>query len=273
VGERIEPISGGLRQALLLLLLIGSSSSDSLAQYNLGTGDAMTLYRESCAGCHGPSLGGGSAGSLIDDKWINGDSDESIARSIRDGVSGTAMLAWQAALGAKQIRSLVILIREQRESDRLKALEKANTVQAGVVFKSELHAFTLEPVTEMAGILWGLDFLPDGSLLSTQLDGTLWHIVNGKRTAIAGTPNVFAASQGGLLDVKVHSRPADGDWVYLTYSEKSDRGAMTAVVRGKIKDDRWVEQQNIFRVPVEQHIDTTYHYGSRLAIAGDYLFL
>ncbi|WP_206606368.1 PQQ-dependent sugar dehydrogenase [Steroidobacter cummioxidans] len=271
MGERVESILGSSPQALLLLLLLGASSSDALAQYNIGTGGAMTLYQESCAGCHGPSLSGGSASSLIDDKWINGGSDEAITRSIRDGVSGTAMPAWQA-LSAEQIRSLVILIREQRESDRLKALEQANSVQAGAVFKSELHAFTLEPVAEMTGILWGMDFLPDGSLLSTQLDGTLWRVVNGKRTAISGTPDVLFKSQGGLLDVKVHSRPGDGDWVYLTYSEKSGQGAMTAVVRGKIKDDRWIEQQNIFRVPVEQHINTAYHYGSRLAIAGDYLF-
>lgn len=281
MSERIESIPDGTRysnwkswpvpQALLALLLIGSSSN-ALAQYNIGTGGAMTLYRESCAGCHGPALGGGSASSLVDDQWVNGDSDEAIARSIRDGVSGTAMPAWKAALSAEQIRSLVILIREQRESDRLKALEQANSVQAGAVFSSELHTFTLEAVAEMTGTLWAMDFLSDGSLLSTQLDGTLWHIVDGKRTAIAGTPTVFVKSQGGLLDVKVHSRQAGGDWIYLTYSERSERGAMTAVVRGRIKDDRWVEQRNIFRVPMEQHIDTAYHYGSRLAIAGDYLF-
>lgn len=270
MSERIESIRGG-RQALLLLL-IAFSGSDALAQFNIGTGGAMALYRESCAGCHGSSLGGGSAGSLIDDKWISGDSDESITRSIRDGVSGTAMPAWKAALSAEQIRSLVILLREQRESDRLKALEKANSVQPGAVFTSELHAFMLEPVVEMAGTLWGMDFLPDGSLLGTQLEGTLWHIVSGNRTAIAGTPDVLAKSQGGLLDVKVHSRQDEGAWVYLTYSEKSEQGAMTAVVRGKIKGAQWVEQQDIFRVPTEQHINTAYHYGSRLAIAGDYVF-
>ena len=271
MSERIESIPCAPR-ALLLLLLIGFSSSDALAQYNIGTGGAMTLYQESCAGCHGPALGGGSASSLIDDNWLHGGSDESIMRSIRDGAPGTAMPAWKSVLSAAQIRSLVILLREQRESDRLKALEKANSVQAGAVFTSELHAFTLEPVAEMTGTLWGMDFLPDGSLLTTQLEGTLWHIVDGKRTAIAGTPDVLAKSQGGLLDVKVHSRQAEGDWVYLTYSEKSEQGAMTAVVRGKIKDDRWVEQQDILRVPIEQHINTAYHYGSRLAIAGDFVF-
>jgi glucose/arabinose dehydrogenase len=159
-------------------------------------------------------------------------------------------------------------MREQRESHRLKAQEQANTVEPGRVFQSQRHAFTLQPVIEMPGILWAADFLPDGSLLTTQIDGTLWHVVDGKRTAITGTPKVYAEGQGGLLDVKVHA----SGWVYLTFAEKSDRGAMTAVVRGKIQGGRWVEQQDIFRLPPAQHIDTNWHYGSRLAIVGDYLF-
>lgn len=228
----------------------------------------MTLYRENCAGCHGANLEGGSAESLIDAEWKNGSGDEAITTSIRDGVRGTAMPAWKS-LSAEQVRSLVILMREQRESARLKAQELANTVEPGRVFRSERHAFTLEPVVEMPGILWAADFLPDGSLLTTQIDGTLWRVVDGRRTAVTGTPQVYAESQGGLLDVKVH---AASSWVYLTFAEKRARGAMTAVVRGKIRGGRWVEQQDIWRLPAEQHIDTNWHYGSRIAIAGDYLF-
>jgi glucose/arabinose dehydrogenase len=48
---------------------------------------------------------------------------------------------------------------------------------------------------------------------------------------------------------------------------------MTAVVRGRIRGGRWVDQQDIFRVPVERHINTAYHYGSRLAIVGDYVYV
>lgn len=271
MSERAESVAGGMR-ALALLSLVGVSC-ETFAQYNIGTGGAMDLYRESCAGCHGPALDGGSASSLIDGKWANGSDDEAIARSIREGVPGTPMPAWKSSLTAEQVRSLVILVREQREADRLKALEKANTVQPGAVFRSELHAFTLVPVFETTGTLWAMDFLRDGSLLSTQLEGKLWHVVDGKPTPIAGTPEVLAKSQGGLLDVKVHSSASGGEWIYLTFSEKSAQGAMTAVVRGRIKDGRWVEQQDILRVPVVQHINTAYHYGSRLAIAGDYVFV
>jgi glucose/arabinose dehydrogenase/uncharacterized protein GlcG (DUF336 family) len=256
----------------LSLIVIALAAGSAHAQFNIGTGDAMQLYQQNCTGCHGANLEGGSAGSLIDGQWKHGNSDEAIAASIRDGVPGTPMPAWSAKLSGEQIRSLVILFHEQREANRLKAQEKANTVQSGAVFQSAKHAFQLEPVIELPGILWAADFLADGSMLTTQIDGTLWRVVDGKRTAITGTPRVYAESQGGLLDVKVHADKSGDSWVYLTFAEKSDRGAMTAVVRGKISGDRWVEQQDIFRVPREQHIDTNWHYGSRIAISGDYLF-
>ena len=268
---RIASWAGGAR-ALGLLALAGVGAP-ALAQYNIGTGGARALYEASCAACHGVALEGGSAGSLLDGEWINGAGDEAIARSIRDGVPGTAMPAWGSSLTPGQIRSLVILLHEQRESDRLKALEKANTVEPGRIFESALHAFRLEPVFEQAGMLWAMDFLPDGSLLATQREGTLWQLVGGKPTAIAGTPEVFVKSQGGLLDVKVHAHGDAPPWIYLSFSEKSAQGAMTAVVRGRIREGRWVDQQDVFRVPVEKHVDTAYHYGSRLAIAGDYVYI
>lgn len=271
MSERTDPAAGGL--GALLALLLAAFAGSAVAQYNIGTGSAMDLYQGSCAGCHGATLGGGSAGSLVDDEWVVGKDDEAISRAIRDGVEGTAMPAWGSSLDAGQIRALVILLREQRDADRLKALEKSNTVQPGTVFRSERHAFTLERVAEMSGTLWAMDFLPDGSLLATQREGTLWHIVEGQRTAISGTPEVLTKSQGGLLDVKVHARGDGAPWVYLSFSEKSAQGAMTAVVRGRIREGRWVDQQDIFRVPVDLHVNTAYHYGSRLAIAGDYVYV
>ena len=258
------------RLTLSAVSLLGATTAH--AQYNIGTGGAMSLYQQNCASCHGANLEGGSAASLLDDQWKAGANDDAIAASIREGVPGTAMPAWKATLTPEQIRSLVILVREQRDSDRLKAQEKANAVERGRVVQGERHAFTLQPLIEMPGILWAADFLPDGSLLTTQIDGTLWRVVDGKAAAIAGTPAVYAESQGGLLDVKVHAPRGDAPWVYLTFAEKSARGATTSVIRGRIVNGRWVDQQDIFRLPPEQHIDTNWHYGSRLAIAGDYLF-
>ena len=51
---------------------------------------------------------------------------------------------------------------------------------------------------------WGLDFLPNGSILITERSGDLILLApDGKSTKVMGTPDVLASGQGGLLDVKV----------------------------------------------------------------------
>ncbi len=56
---------------------------------------AAGLVTQFCASCHGPTLQGGSATSLMDEDWKFGGDDASIAASIRDGRPGTPMAALQ----------------------------------------------------------------------------------------------------------------------------------------------------------------------------------
>ncbi|MCG8508442.1 MAG: PQQ-dependent sugar dehydrogenase, partial [Rhodospirillales bacterium] len=53
---------------------------------------------------------------------------------------------------------------------------------------------------------WGMAWLPDGSMLITERPGRLRLMRDGAlvEQPITGTPDVFAADQGGLLDVAVH---------------------------------------------------------------------
>src|SRR5690606_18255712 len=86
---------------------------------------------------------------------------------------------------------------------------------------------------------------------------------------IADTPQVHARGQGGLLEVALSPDFADTGWVYLVYSEprqvEGKTLSMTAVVRGRIRDHTWVDQQVIFRAPLDTYLPTHHHYGSRLA--------
>ena len=76
---------------ILIFLLLLPLAAD--AQNRSGEGDVRELYDQNCAGCHGDDLGGGSGSSLVDDEWIDGDSDEAIAAAIRSSSVATITVA------------------------------------------------------------------------------------------------------------------------------------------------------------------------------------
>ena len=68
---------------------------------------------------------------------------------------------------------------------------------------------------------WSLTFLPNGDMLVTERPGRLRIVRNGTLDPqpIAGTPEVWATGQGGLLEVLPHPRFSENRWLYLTYSK------------------------------------------------------
>ena len=125
---------------------------------------------------------------------------------------------------------------------------------------------------------WGIDFLPNGDMLVTEIQGKLYRIVNGKATEIKGVPAVVAEGQGGLMDVKVHPKYATNGWIYLTYSkggqqnEKGQELATTALVRAKIENNQLTQIQELF--VAEPWSTLRHHYGSRIVFDQQgYLYL
>ncbi|MDA0874001.1 MAG: PQQ-dependent sugar dehydrogenase [Bacteroidetes bacterium] len=121
--------------------------------------------------------------------------------------------------------------------------------------------------------LWGFAFLPDGSILATELPGRLRMIHEGghvMEAPIAGTPEVFARGQGGLLDVVLHPDFERNQLVYLTYAKPVDGNSTTAVARGRLDGMQLVDVADIFVADSRGRG----HYGSRLAFdAEGYLFV
>lgn len=248
-----------------------------LGQSKIGTGSIKELYTLNCATCHGQEMEGGLGSSLIDDVWKYGSSDAEIGKVIRDGVPEMGMVPWKDVLSDEEIRALIILMREQKllaESSGI--LEKVKPL--GGVFSTEHHNFRLEKIAEVDGVLWSIAFLPDDSILMTQRSGKLWHLRDGKKHEITGTPNVWATGQGGLLEVAPHPEYEKNGWIYLSFSEHvgamvdGKEAAMTAVVRGKIRNDKWVSEEEIFRAPAKFHVNKGGHFGSRFVFKDGYLF-
>jgi aldose sugar dehydrogenase len=236
--------------------------------------DVRQVYQESCATCHGEQLQGGLGGNLVDDLWKHGADDENIARVIREGVAENGMPAFGATLDDPQVRALVVYIREMGAKAEL-AQRDFNRPTPTTISRSEAHSFRLEVITDQLEVPWSMAFLPDGRMLVTEREGRLRVIENGRLQAnpVAGTPEVWARGQGGLLAVAVHPEYATNGWIYLAFSDPGPGGsAMTAIVRGRLRDGKWTDQQEIFRVPAALYKRGGVHFGCRLVFHDGYLF-
>ena len=154
------------------------------------------------------------------------------------------MVAFKDVLTEQQIWELVLLIRRQ-EAD---AREHPPTIvdPDGQVIRSEKQAFKIEVVARDLETPWGIAFLPDGRMLVTERPGRLRIVEKGRLLAepVAGTPKPWAVQDGGLLDVEVHPRYAENGWIYLSYAAPGPGDtSMTAIVRGRLRDHRWVDEQ------------------------------
>ncbi|WP_420573246.1 PQQ-dependent sugar dehydrogenase [Kordia sp.] len=124
-------------------------------------------------------------------------------------------------------------------------------------------------VVDGIDVPWGMTWLPDESMLVTDRSGTLYHVKDGKKTAIKNVPEVFARNQGGLLDVMIHPKYKDNGWIYITYSivDKKEKGSHTALIRAKLKDNALTSIEKLYQG--SPNVKTAHHFGSRIAFDAD----
>jgi glucose/arabinose dehydrogenase len=136
--------------------------------------------------------------------------------------------------------------------------------------RSQRHNFRIVTVATGFDHPWGLALLPNGDMLVTERSGKLRIIRSGKLDAkpIEGVPEVYAAGQGGLLDVVLHPDFESNRLVYLSYASRGSGGAGTEVARGRLSGKRLEGVEVIFRV-APKTAGSRNHYGSRLLFAPD----
>ncbi len=146
--------------------------------------------------------------------------------------------------------------------------EVAGTPEAGAPEAGELGRGKLETAYQIRAIAsgldhpWGMDWLPDGSLLITERPGHVVHWRNGSLRPIDGVPPVLAKGQGGLLDIAIHPQFAENRLVYFTYAAGTPNANRTQVARATLEDDRLTGWEVIFSV--SQNKPGTQHFGARL---------
>jgi glucose/arabinose dehydrogenase/galactose mutarotase-like enzyme len=219
-----------------------------------------------CATCHGATLTGGSGPNLLDDRWNHGGDNASLLRSLSNGWPATGMPAFRDAFTPAELNALVGFIKHQGAEYAAGRITAPPPPPPENV-ESERQTFRVETWIDGLDTPWGMAFLPDGRLLVTERAGRLRVVENDKllATPIQGTPAVHYVQDGGLLDVIVHPDYAKNGWVYLAYAEdgKTADTSMTVVIRGRIHDGQWVDQETLFKADQKYYSKDNSHFGCR----------
>ena len=114
---------------------------------------------------------------------------------------------------------------------------------------------------------WGSTFVSQNNILVTEKGGSikLVNVKNKNINLINHNLNFLEHGQGGLLDILFNK-----NFVYVAYTEnRGNWKTSTSIAKAKFNNKDLIFE-NIFQA--NPPIDSGYHFGSRLAIKGNYLF-
>lgn len=124
--------------------------------------------------------------------------------------------------------------------------------------------YAYEVVVPGLDIAWGMDFLPDGSMLITEKSGELIHFKNGQKQQVQGAPEVYNRGQGGFLDVALSPNYQSDGWIYFTYASSAGEGegGNTELMRGKLENNQLTNKEVLYKaIP---NSTRGQHFGSRI---------
>jgi glucose/arabinose dehydrogenase len=151
----------------------------------------------------------------------------------------------------------------------LLAFAASGQVNDTTIVTPDQESWTAELVVPELEIPWGMAFLPDGSILITEIKGTLIHFKDGVKAEIKNVPKISARGQGGFLDIVLHPDYKQNGWIYFTYSspEGKESGANTALMRAKLINGLLEQQEILYKA--EPNTTKAHHFGSRIVFDRD----
>ena len=132
--------------------------------------------------------------------------------------------------------------------------------------KSYSNNYTLTNIIELDEP-WGSSFINKDELIVTEKGGKIKIVnINSKKISeVKHNLNFLDIGQGGLLDI-IHQN----NNLWISYTEnRGNWETSTSIAKAKLNKKK-LNFKNIFQA--NPPIDSGYHFGSRLAIKGDYLF-
>ena len=242
----------------------------------------VAVFDENCSVCHGENLEGTTLGTpLIGAELIHGDTVADLIRSISGGYAEAGMPAWSQTMEGAKIQGLAIYIAERRVGRKFTDFKvDMPLVLPTDVIVSELHSFRIETVaTGLDPLPYSIAPLEDGRILLTEkkLGLSIISPTGEQSELIQGTPKAYddgfaipvvelEVGLGWMMDVAVHPDYEDNGWVYLHFGdrcslcnrasrESGDAVSMNAVVRGRIEDGAWVDEETIWRADIETYTE------------------
>jgi len=115
---------------------------------------------------------------------------------------------------------------------------------------------------------WSLTFKNKNEILITEKSGQiiLINLKDNKKKKINHNLKILEDGQGGLLEILYHKK-----MVFVSYSENRGNGKSSTSVASASFDYKNLQFNNIFRA--EPAINSGYHFGSRLVIKDNFLFI
>ena len=115
---------------------------------------------------------------------------------------------------------------------------------------------------------WSLTFKNENEILITEKSGQILfaNLKNNTIKKIKHNLDVLEDGQGGLLEILYYN-----ETIFVSYSENRGNGKSSTSVASANFNDENLNFKNIFRA--EPPINSGYHFGSRLVIKDDFLFI
>lgn len=127
--------------------------------------------------------------------------------------------------------------------------------------------FSFKVITEGLASPWGLDFLPDGRMIVSELEGKIRIVSKDGQIGnpLKNVPAVRTVGVSGMMDVKVSPDFARNRWVFWTYAEPTaDDQGVNCLARGVLSADETALENVQVILRATTPAQDGFHLGSRM---------
>ncbi|MGA0336159.1 MAG: PQQ-dependent sugar dehydrogenase [Luminiphilus sp.] len=141
-------------------------------------------------------------------------------------------------------------------------------VLAGSILTFAVHGYEVNQLASGLDKPWSIAAIDGGRFLVTEKSGQLILLgADGDLTPITGTPDVYFANQGGLLEVLPDPLFSQNHTLYLSFAGGNKEANRTSVIRGILEGSQLTQVMTLLEVSPDKQGPA--HYGGKMAFLSD----